>query len=175
MELMPTPIADCCVLVLDRYADSRGVLTELFRGSRYAGHGLPTAWTQINCSTSAKNVVRGIHIAPFAKLVACVQGRIFDVIVDVRPGSASYRRWVGEELSPTNGRQLYIPPGCGHAFMALEEQSTVVYAQTGEYNPAVERTINWRDPQLGITWPVADKYILSPRDRDSGGLDSLDR
>lgn len=175
MDVIRKAIADCMVVVLDRHTDARGELTELFRASRYSAHGLTTPWTQINCSTSRKNVVRGIHIAPFAKLVSCIHGRVFDVVVDLRPASPSYRRWISEELSPANGRQIYVPPGCGHAFMALEPDSTVVYAQTGEYDPKVERTVHWRDPEIGIVWPVADEYILSPRDKDSSSHEPLGR
>lgn len=173
MEVIQTAIADCLVLVLNRHADDRGSLTELFRSSRYQAHGLSTPWTQINCSTSRKNVVRGIHSAPFAKLVTCVHGRVFDVVVDLRPGSGTYGRWIGEELSPANGRQVYVPPSCGHGFMALENESIVVYAQTGEYDPKIERTVNWRDPKIGIVWPAAEEYILSPRDHDIGFHESF--
>ena len=171
MQVTPTSIQDCWLLLLDRHADDRGSLTELYRESRYAPHNLVGPWQQINCSCSRQNTVRGIHAAPFAKLVSCVAGRVFDVAVDLRPASPTYRRWFGQELSPEKANQLYIPPNCGHAFMALEDNSVVVYAQTAQYQPHVERTIHWRDPAIDIAWPVADTYILSARDRDAPRLD----
>jgi len=170
MEIRTTAIADCRLLILDRFQDTRGVFAELYRAGRYAPSELAPAWRQINCSTSRKNVVRGIHAAPFAKLISCVHGRVFDVVVDLRPASPTYKRWVGQELTPENGLQVYVPPGCGHGFMALEDDSIVVYAQSGEYDPKIERTVHWQDEQIGIQWPAAAEYILSPRDREAPGL-----
>ena len=174
MKVEPTGIAGCLIVSLDRHDDERGFLFELFREP---GPGSPSAprgpWLQVNCSLSHKNVVRGVHVAPYAKLVTCVAGRAFDVAVDLRPASPSFSKWSAVELSPDNARQLYIPASCGHAFMALEDDTTMVYLQDGLYSPVSDRTVHWRDPTLAIAWPAADRYVLSAKDENAAGLSAL--
>jgi dTDP-4-dehydrorhamnose 3,5-epimerase len=165
MRILTTPIAGCQVIQMDRQPDFRGSFVELFNERRYQQSGLAWPWQQLNCSHSRKNVVRGIHIVPFAKLVTCVKGRVFDVVVDMRPASATYLRWVGEYLSEENAGQVHVPSHCGHAFMAMEPDSIVIYAQDAEYDPAVETSVHWRDETIGITWPDADEYIVSSKDQ----------
>jgi dTDP-4-dehydrorhamnose 3,5-epimerase len=165
MKILPTPIAGCHVIHMDRYPDSRGSFVELFNERRYQESELAGPWKQLNCSHSRKNVVRGIHIVPFAKLVTCVKGRVFDVVVDMRPSSATYLRWFGEYLSEENAVQVHVPSHCGHAFMAVEPDSIVVYAQDAEYDPAAETSVHWRDETIGIAWPDADEYLVSAKDQ----------
>jgi dTDP-4-dehydrorhamnose 3,5-epimerase len=172
MQLLPTPIHGCFVVALRRFEDERGSFEELYNRQRYRAQDLPIQddWQQVNCSRSRRNVVRGIHVAPFAKLVTCLRGRVFDVVVDTRPDSPTFRRWHAEELSDDNARQVYVPPGCGHGFMALDEDNLVVYLQTATYDPTVERTVHWRDPGLAIPWPPAERYVVSARDEQGPGL-----
>jgi dTDP-4-dehydrorhamnose 3,5-epimerase len=175
MKILTTPIAGCQVIVMDRHPDSRGSFVELYNESRYHKGELARDWKQINCSHSRKNVVRGIHIVPFAKLVTCIKGRVFDVVVDMRPSSPTYLRWFADYLSEENAAQVYVPPHCGHAFMAMEPDSILVYAQDAEYDPAVETSVHWRDETIGIAWPYADEYLVSPKDQGAPKVDGLAR
>jgi len=120
-----------------------------------------------------KNVVRGIHCSPYSKLVTCIKGRIWDVVVDLRKGSPTYLKWRGKELSPT--QQLYIPPRCGHAFISLDEDNIVMYFQGGTWNPKFEMDTNYLDPQINIKWPKAEQYILSDKDRNAPFLDEAQK
>jgi dTDP-4-dehydrorhamnose 3,5-epimerase len=159
MNKSETIVPDCYLYQIDQYKDRRGFFSELFKVGRYDGF----TPLQANWSFSVKNVIRGIHIVPFAKLVTCVQGRILDVCVDMRQDSPTYLAYALRELSPENGHQLFIPAHCGHAFMALEE-STIVYFQDGVYNPGVERTVHPLDPKVHIPWPKTDEVIISDKD-----------
>jgi dTDP-4-dehydrorhamnose 3,5-epimerase len=165
MDIISTSIEGCIVLAVKRFEDSRGFFEELYNEDRYEqAAGLRRQWRQVNCSRSRRHVVRGLHLAPFAKLVSCLKGEIFDVVVDLRRDSPSYRRWNGWRLSETNNHQVYVPPGCAHGFMALADDNLVVYLQTDTYNPKAERSLFWRDPTIGIEWPAASEYILSDKD-----------
>jgi dTDP-4-dehydrorhamnose 3,5-epimerase len=112
-----------------------------------------------------------LHIVPFAKLVGCIKGRIFDVVVDLR--DKLHPKWHGIELNQDNLKQLYVPANCAHGFMALTEEATIVYAQDGLYNPALESSVNWRDKKIGIEWPKANKYFLSEKDANAPFLDQI--
>jgi dTDP-4-dehydrorhamnose 3,5-epimerase len=171
MKAEPTIIADCFIVSLDRHDDERGFFVELFRDLGRQPWAGP--WLQANCSRSGKNVVRGLHVAPYAKLVTCVSGRAYDVVVDLRPSSPSYRKWTAVELSPANARQVYIPASCGHGFMSLEEDTTLVYLQAGLYDASRDRTVHWRDSSLGIEWPAADRHILSAKDDQAPRLEPV--
>jgi len=168
MKIEPTKIKDCHIVLLDRHDDDRGFFVELFREP---GPGpLAGPWLQGSCSRSRKNVVRGLHVTEYAKLVTCVRGRVFDVVIDPRQASPSYGKWIGAELSPENARQVYVPAGCGHGFMALEDETTVVYLQGGQWDPHKEYAVHWRDPTLQIAWPAADAYSLSAKDEKAPPL-----
>lgn len=156
-----------------RFEDARGFFMETYKASPFAAHGIP-AFVQDNYSHSVRGVLRGLHYQqqPKAqgKLVSALTGRIFDVAVDIRPDSPTYRRWVGEELSRENGHMLYIPPGFAHGFCVLSEEADVVYKVTEEYAPELDRGIMWNDPQIGIRWPVSEP-ILSPKDAQLPSLE----
>lgn len=143
-----------------RYYDHRGYFQELF-SQKHLPH---FKVTQINCSVSNKNVLRGLHVAPFAKLVFCVKGSIFDVVADVRKDSKSYLKYDSVILSGHNEKAIYIPPHCAHGFLAMEDNSIVIYAQDGIYNPDLESIVNYADPKLNINWPLA---ILSEKDANA--------
>ena len=152
-------IHDVYVTTIRRFSDRRGFFQEVFSTTR-----VDLNVQQINVSVSSKNVVRGMHVAPFAKFCTCVRGRLFDVVADVRPDSPTYLQWDGVWLDENNLQQLYVPAGCAHGFFAAQNDTMLLYLQDGLYNPQVEREVNWRDPQIGIVWPEADDYILSDKD-----------
>ena len=148
------------------HRDARGMFVELWRDDRRRGDALPS-FVQDNVAVSASGVLRGLHYQhPRAqgKLVSVTVGEVFDVIVDVRRGSPTFAKWAACELSARNGRQLFVPPGVAHGYLALDGQVVLVYKCTEYYDPAVDRAISWADPDLAIEWPIASPE-LSPRDR----------
>jgi dTDP-4-dehydrorhamnose 3,5-epimerase len=149
------------------FRDLRGVFCETFHAQRYAEAGLSDRFVQDNFSRSVRDTLRGLHFQePHAqgKLVMVVEGAVFDVIVDIRRGSPTFRTWQGVELSSDNYRQLYVPAGCAHGFCVTTEEAAVLYKCTDFYSPKDERGIIWNDPALGISWPVAAP-LLSPKDQ----------
>ncbi len=163
------------VLIVEPQAvcDARGFFVETYHKERYAGHGITVDFVQDNHSRSSCGVLRGIHFqdlrAPMAKLVRCPAGRLFDVVVDLRVGSPTFTKWIGVELSAANMRQLFIPIGFGHAFLALSEWADCQYKCTNYYTPEAEAVIAWNDPDLGIDWPC-ESPVLSARDRGAMSL-----
>jgi dTDP-4-dehydrorhamnose 3,5-epimerase len=162
-------IPDLVLLEPRVFPDARGRFAELYHVERFRDAGLPTSFVQENVSFSHQHVLRGLHLQhPHSqgKLVTVLHGEVFDVAVDVRVGSPTFGRWMGVTLSSDNLRQLWIPPGLAHGFVAITEQAAVLYKVTEPYVPAAERTIRWNDPALGIRWPVGSPS-LSPRDADA--------
>lgn len=149
------------------FEDGRGFFMETYKFSEFAEFGITERFVQDNHSRSRRGVIRGLHYQnpPKAqgKLVRAVVGEIFDVAVDIRKGSPTYGKWVGERLSAGNKRMLYIPPGFAHGFCVLSEEAEVVYKVTEEYAPEHEAGIIWNDPDIGISWPIANP-IISERD-----------
>jgi dTDP-4-dehydrorhamnose 3,5-epimerase len=139
-----------------------------------ADAGLPAEWVQDNYSISRKNVLRGIHyqvIQPQGKLVRVVYGAALDVAIDLRRSSPAFAKHVAVELTEDNGAMLWIPPGFGHAFLALTDSVGFAYKVTDYYSPAGERTILWNDPDLAIPWPVdAASVIVSEKDNQGMSL-----
>ena len=166
--IVPTRIPDVLVVDVPAFADERGHFFESYHRQRFAEHGITGEFVQDNHSRSRRGVLRGFHYqddtAPMGKLVRCVHGAILDVAVDLRVGSPTLGQWVAEELTAENRRQLMVPAGFGHAFLALSDGAEVVYKCTGFYTPSAEGGVVWNDPDIGVGWPVADP-ILSPRDR----------
>ena len=149
------------------FEDNRGGFMETWQAEEFTKAGLP-AFVQENQSISAKGVVRGLHFQrkhPQGKLVRAVLGEVFDVAVDLRQDSPAFGRWRGVILSGANRRQLYIPPGCAHGFMALSEKAVFAYKCTDYYHPEEEEGILWNDPDLAIAWPDHGTVVLSDRDR----------
>lgn len=159
-----------------RFQDSRGWFSETWNKSRFEAFAGPVKFCQDNHSLSMGiGTLRGLHVQrrPFvqAKLVRCVRGRIFDVAVDIRRNSPTYRQWVGIELSADLGNQLFIPAGYAHGFLTLEDNCEVVYKVDADYAPDADGGILWNDPELGIVWPkVSGELLLSDKD---AGLPSL--
>jgi dTDP-4-dehydrorhamnose 3,5-epimerase len=133
---------------------------------------MPERFVQDNHSRSSLGTLRGLHyqaIPGQTKLIRVVSGRIFDVAVDIRIGSATFGKWFGMELDAVRHEQLYIPVGFAHGFCVLSESAEVVYKVSTVYNAAQERTISWNDPEIGIQWPV-EKPLLSTRDQSGESL-----
>ncbi len=160
------------------HTDARGVFLETYNHALFADAGIRESFVQDNHSCSARGTLRGLHyqLAPMAqgKLVRVVRGAAFDVGVDLRRGSPTYGRWVGETLSAANYKMLYLPPGFAHGFLALEDGTEVLYKVTQPYAPAHERGLAWDDPALAIAWPsLGAPYLVSERDRRFPRLEQL--
>lgn len=153
-----------------RFNDARGWFTETWNEDRFRKLGVKGQFCQDNQSASVKaGTIRGIHFqrTPHAqaKLVRCVKGRIFDVAVDLRRESPTFKKWVGVELSAERGNQLFVPAGFGHAFLTLEDDCHVAYKVDAYYAPQADGGIRWDDPELAINWPMGDAApILSEKD-----------
>lgn len=152
------------------FGDDRGFFFESFNAVSFIeGAGVDCSFVQDNHSKSSKGVLRGLHYQisrPQGKLVRVVEGVIFDVAVDIRVGSPSFGKWVGEELSAENKKQLWVPPDFAHGFLVLSESAQVLYKTTDYYAPKSERTIRWNDPSINIEWPdLSQHLIMSEKDR----------
>lgn len=172
MEVTPLPIDDAFAFVPKLYGDERGWFKELYAATRYRNAGSETTFVQDNLSMSHRFVLRGLHGDPrMAKLVQVLQGSAYDVIVDVRPASRTFGQWYGSTLRPQEHTQLYIPAGCLHGFLALEDATLLFYKQSAEYDPVTEFGIAWNDPDLAIAWPLAGASpILSRKDASNPTL-----
>jgi dTDP-4-dehydrorhamnose 3,5-epimerase len=166
MQVESLPIAGALKIVPRAFADDRGYFKEIFRSSAYAQLGLREPFVQDNVSVSKARVLRGLHgDLRMAKLVQVLRGSAFDVIADLRKGSPSFTQWTGVTLEGASHTQLYIPAGCLHGFLALEDDTVLTYKQTAEYDPIQEIGIAWDDPDLAIDWPLAGGApILSAKD-----------
>ena len=169
-----TPIEGLVVIEPTVYGDDRGYFMECFRESDYAEAGIPTRFVQENESMSARAVLRGLHFQrtePQAKLVRVVSGALLDVAVDLREGSATYGKWHAEHLSAKNRRQMFIPEGFAHGFLALENDTRLNYKCSRYYAPQDEDGIAWNDPTLAIDWQLErwgielSELIISEKDR----------
>ena len=168
MQVTPTGIPDVLLIALDPRVDERGMFVERFNEETFARHGLPTRFRQDNFARSKGGVLRGLHFQldrPQGKLVGCTRGRTYTVVLDLRRGSPTFARWTAVELSEERAEQLWIPPGFAHGYCTLAEVVDVVYKCSDVYSPGDDHGIAWDDPDLAITWPLADP-ILSPRDRE---------
>jgi dTDP-4-dehydrorhamnose 3,5-epimerase len=160
-----TIFADARVFVPDVYTDARGFFKETWSAPKYAELGLTMDWAQDSCSRSGLHVLRGLHYDfRMAKLVQCLRGRIFDAIVDLRRDSPTYLQWEGFELSESNHRQLFVPAGFGHGFLALDDDVIVYYKNSVPYDPASEGAVSWRNPRIGVQWPLDGQPQLSAKD-----------
>jgi dTDP-4-dehydrorhamnose 3,5-epimerase len=161
---LPTEIEGVVLIEPTLHGDERGFLLETFRDSEMHNLDIEVDFVQDNQSRSEARVLRGIHMQRGqAKLVRCPRGRIFDVAVDLRPDSPTYKRWEGYELDDVDHRQLFIPAGFGHGFCVLSEVADVLYRLSSYYDPDLESGIAWDDPEFAVHWPISDP-ILSERD-----------
>ncbi len=167
MNLIDTGVAGVVVVEPQVHGDARGFFMEMWNATRFRASGLPDRFVQCNVSRSGPGVVRGLHYQypdPQGKLVSVLEGRIFDVAVDIRPDSPTFRRWVGVELSADNHRQLYVPEGFAHGFCVLGDGALISYLCTTAYSASADAAVAWDDPDIGIDWPV-ETAELSRRDR----------
>jgi dTDP-4-dehydrorhamnose 3,5-epimerase len=172
MDVRTLPIAGALLIVPATFADERGYFKETYSAARYAEAGIRETFVQDNVSLSDRDVLRGLHgDLRMAKLVQVLAGSAYDVIADVRPESPTYGRWVGEYLRAGEHRQLYIPAGCLHGFLSLEDGTILSYKQSAAYDPASEFAVAWDDSTLAIDWPLdGRKPRLSPKDACNSSL-----
>lgn len=166
---IPTELPEVLILEPRAFADARGYFFESYNRRDFAAAtGIDTEFVQDNHSSSALGVLRGLHYQirhAQGKLVRVVAGRVWDVVVDLRRGSANFGRWAGVELSAANRRQLWIPPGFAHGFVSLAEASEFLYKTTDYWFAEHERSLLWNDPQLGIEWPLRGlQPVLAAKD-----------
>jgi dTDP-4-dehydrorhamnose 3,5-epimerase len=176
-ELIPTSLDGPKLLQPKVFGDSRGFFVETYRRSDLMALGIQEEMVQDNHSRSRRGVLRGMHFTVgrgAGKLVRCARGHIFDVLVDLRPGSPKYRQWEGHHLDDENLRMLYAPPGFAHGFCVLSDVADVVYCLDAYYDPATEREIAYDDPTIGITWPLpAEELLVSERDLEAPNLSEI--
>jgi dTDP-4-dehydrorhamnose 3,5-epimerase len=159
-----TPLEGVLLILPRRFEDDRGYFFESYNHARYARQGVDVAFVQDNASLSRRGVLRGLHFQyPRAqsKLVSVVSGEVYDVVVDLRPDSPTFGRSFGTVLSERAGRQMFIPEGFAHGFVALSEQAVFAYKCSEYYYPGDEYTLRWDDEELGIEWPVAEPLVSS--------------
>lgn len=176
MKCTATTIADVFVVEPDVLTDHRGYFYESFNVDKFASLGLPTNFVQDNHSFSKKGVIRGLHVVslpkPMGKLVRCTAGKVWDVAVDVRPDSPTYKKWVAVELSAENKKMFWLPPGIAHGFLALTD-AEVLYKCTNTYDKESDKGIAWNDPELNVAWPLVGEPIISERDAIAPKLSDL--
>ncbi len=169
MQAIPTKIEGAFRLVPKVFGDDRGFFLESWNRRTFAEMGIDVEFVQDNHSRSQKNVMRGLHYQienPQGKLVWVTQGSVFDVFVDLRRSSPTFRAWDGHILSGENKERLWVPPGLAHGFLVMSETADFQYKCTEYYTPSRERTIQWDDPEIGIDWPLSKDEIpkLSAKD-----------
>lgn len=165
IQAFPTIFPEAKVFVPDVFEDDRGFFKETWSDPKYAELGLDLRFAQDSCSWSARNVIRGLHYDfAMAKFVQCLHGRIWDVIVDLRRDSPTYLRWQGFILTAANHKQLFVPAGFGHGFLALDDGVIVHYKNSVPYDAAREGAVSWRNPRIGVQWPLAGEPRISAKD-----------
>jgi dTDP-4-dehydrorhamnose 3,5-epimerase len=169
MIFIETKLQGAFIIDIDRIEDERGFFARTWCQKEFEAHGLCTQLVQCNISfNKSKGTLRGMHYqaAPYAeaKLVRCTMGAIYDVIIDLRPDSPTFKRWVAVELRADNRRMLFIPEGFAHGFQTLADGSEVFYQMSQFYAPEYARGVRWDDPAFRVSWP-AEKRIISERDR----------
>lgn len=178
MNVIDTSIPDVKLLEPKVFSDERGFFFESFNALAFANAiGRTVNFVQDNHSLSKKNTLRGLHYQVQdiqAKLVRVVSGEIYDVAIDIRHLSPTFGQWVGFHLSATNKRIAWIPEGFAHGFLALAEDTQVLYKASALYNPSAERTLRWDDPSLSISWPLEGKPLLSIKDAQASLLSQIE-
>ncbi len=169
MQFTAGTVEGAFVIELERRSDERGFFARLWCAEELAGRGLDAGVAQINTAVSPRRgTLRGLHyqLAPHeeVKIVRCFRGAVFDVAVDLRPASATFRRWMGVELSADNARLLYVPQGCAHGYLTLSDDVELVYLTSRPYAPQAARGLRYDDPAFGIDWP-AEVTVISDNDR----------
>ena len=175
MKISETPLKNLLRIEPRVFGDARGFFLETYQQTRFQHAGLPATFVQDNQSRSQRGTLRGLHFQspqPQGKLIFVVRGEIWDVAVDLRSSSSTFGQWYGVTLSETNHWQLYVPEGFAHGFCVVSEIADVIYKCTTAYAPEHEQSLLWNDPDLEISWPIADP-LLSLKDQRGSRLKDL--
>ena len=170
MKISETRLPGVFIIEPKRFEDDRGFFAPSFSATEFAAHGMASSFVENNISFSKhRGTLRGMHYqaAPNgqAKLVRCTRGAIFDVAVDLRKDSPTFKQWVGVELTEENRKMLYVPDDCGHGYQTLVDDSEVFYMVSTPYAPGSGRGFRWNDPAFGIEWPDVGERVLIERDQ----------
>lgn len=179
MRFEETPVAGAFVVVPEPIEDARGFFARTFCAETFSARGLCAAFTQFSIShNKARGTLRGMHFQKQphdeVKLLCCTAGAVFDVLLDLRKDSPTYRRWFSIELSAINHRRLYVPEGVAHGFQTLRDDSEMSYHISTAYVPEAQAGLRWDDKTIGISWPMPHKAIVSDRDRALPDLATLE-
>ena len=169
MKFRETKISGVFEICLEPHTDERGFFARTWCQKEFAGHGLNSRLVQCNISRNArKGTLRGMHFqeAPFSetKVVRCTRGAVYDVVIDLRPQSRTFKDWIAVTLTEETANSVYIPDGCAHGFLTLTDGADVFYQMSEFYKPEAARGVRWNDPAFGIHWP-ADVMVISERDQ----------
>ena len=168
MKIIPTSIADVLIIEPRVFQDERGFFLESYQKKQFKEAGIDVDFVQDNHSKSCRGTLRGLHYQiqqPQGKLVRVISGEVFDVVVDIRRRSPTFGRWAGDYLSAENKRMLWVPPGFAHGFYVTSPEAEVLYKASDYYAPSWERCLLWKDPAIGIPWPIrGETPILSAKD-----------
>lgn len=161
------------------FGDNRGVFMEIYKKSEFIKNGINVDFVQDNCSKSSKCVLRGLHYQANpkqqAKLIRCLQGKIYDIAVDLRKNSKTFGEWLKVELSDDNNHMLFIPEGFAHGFVVLSDGAQLLYKASAEYSPELERGLLWNDSKLNINWGIDFEPLLSEKDQIQPTLDKINK
>ena len=174
MNIKETKLTGVLILEPKVFSDDRGYFLETWNNTRYEQAGIPGPFVQDNISFSKKGILRGLHFQypqSQGKLIQVLSGEVVDIVVDIRAGSPTYGQWIGEILSESNHRQIYVPQGFAHGYCVTSEAALFSYKCTDFYNPATEHGIIWNDPDIEIEWPTSQpelsaKDAVYPRHKD---------
>ena len=177
-EFKRLEIKDVILITPKVFGDSRGFFLESYKKSDFVANGIDVEFNQDNHSKSTKGVLRGLHYQanpkPQAKLVRCAKGKVFDVAVDIRKGSKTFGKWVGEILSEENKNMLYIPAGFAHGFVVLSDEAELLYKASNEFSLEHDRGIKWDDPDINIDWGIDFKPLISEKDENQPYLKDIE-
>jgi dTDP-4-dehydrorhamnose 3,5-epimerase len=173
MKFVKTNLKDAWLIQTDRRTDERGYFMRAWCQKEFRENGIGVTFVQANTAFSAlQGTLRGFHyqVAPYeeAKLVRCTAGEIYDVIIDLRPDSPTYKKWQSFHLSDKNGTSVFIPEGFAHSYMTLRDNTEVYYMVSQYYAPEAERGVRWNDPSFKIDWPLDPPNVISDKDRNFG-------
>ena len=174
MIFRETSLKDAFIIEPERIEDERGFFARAWCKKEFEAHGLNPCVVQINLSFSKKrSTLRGMHYQGVphqeAKLFRCIRGAIYDVIIDLRPASPTYLKWIGVELTADNRKMLYVPEGFAHGYQTLVDNTEVLYPVSQFHSPESERGVRWNDPTFGIEWPDRDNVVISQKDESWPG------
>ena len=176
-EFKRLEIEDVILVTPKVFGDSRGFFMEGYKKSEFARNGITVEFNQDNHSKSTKGVLRGLHYQAQphsqAKIVRCPRGKIFDVAVDIRPNSPTFKKWVGVILSEENKNMLFIPEGFAHGFVVLSDEAELLYKASNEFDMPSDRGVRWNDPEIGVEWPIDFEPLVSEKDNNQPFLKDI--